>query len=329
MDYSLFCKARARGNVWSRLRSRQGSEIALNMMAETISIIIPTYHSETLGDTLHAIVDQRTFDQVCEIIVAGQQDMADLDNLPKVTFIPVAERPSPAHNRNVGAMQSRGDWLCFTDSDCVPEPDWIEQLARACAAGAVAVGGAVAVPSGMTYWGWCDNLLAFENLLAGVASAQQLDFAATLNFCVRRDLFMCLNGFDESFDGAAGEDRDFCWRLYQAGHSIAFAPGAVVWHHHPRRDFSSAWQHLYRYGEATSQFRFKQGGSITWRMGRLLARLRLIGELAGLARVALRAIARPLRRPRLLRYGWALPGMALLDWAHTLGMIRAIRSHAT
>ena len=298
-------------------------------MVEMISVIVPTYHSEALDATLRAIVGQRAFDQVCEIIVAGQQDMAGLIDLPKLTFIPVVEQPSPARNRNTGAARARGDWVCFTDADCVPEPDWIEQLLRAVAAGADVIGGAVAVPQGTTYWNWCDSLLAFEGLLAGVVSAGQVKSAATLNFCLRRNLFISLGGFDEAFVGAAGEDLDFCWRLRQAGYTITLAPGAVVRHNHSRHSFRSAWQHLYRYGEATSQFRFKRGGNVTWRIWRQVARFPVIGESLGLARVAIRTFLRPFRRPRLLRYAWALPGMMLLDWAHTLGMIQAVRSHAS
>src|SRR5262249_32170252 len=37
-------------------------------------------------------------------------------------------------------------------------------------------------------------------------------------------------GFDPRFR-VAGDDVDLCWRLQQAGWSLAFSPAAVVWHH--------------------------------------------------------------------------------------------------
>lgn len=300
----------------------------MSLMAETISIIIPTYYSKALDTTLRAIAKQCSINRVCEIIVVGQQDIISFTDLPQLRYIHVKENPSPAHNRNCGAMHARGDWICFTDSDCIPNTDWIGQLIRAFDTNVVAVAGAVDLPTGMTYWSWCDHLLAFDRLVVGMRPACQIDFAATLNFCLRRDLFISLGGFDESFPGAAGEDLDFCWRLRQAGHSITFVPEAIVKHYHSREDFYSAWQHLYRYGEATSQFRLKRGHSVAWRVWIQFAKRPFVGELAGLARVALRAIVR-LRLLRILSYAWFLPGIVLLDLAHTLGMMRRIRSYAT
>ncbi len=293
-----------------------------------ISVVIPTYHSESLWDALFAIVEQSAFDRICEIIVVGQQEGTGFAELPKVKFISALERPTPARNRNIGATEAVGEWVCFTDSDCVPEPDWISQLGKAIDTDGAAVGGGVAVPDDIGYWGLCDHLLAFQGQLANEIRGQQLKTAATLNFCVQRDVFMSLGGFDESFTEAAGEDRDFCWRLREAGYEIVFAPKAVVYHHHPRQDFSSAWQHLHRYGRATSQFRFARGGSTTWRIANRLISPPLLGELAGLVRVGCRAILRVVSRPSLLRYWWALPGLVALDCAHTLGMITGIRTYA-
>lgn len=297
-----------------------------DLMAD-VSIIIPTLHSPMLAATLHAACNQSAFDSVLEIIVVGQQENVDFARLPKVVFVPVQEKPSPARNRNIGARVARGDWLCFTDADCVPNSDWIEQIRHVCATGVASIGGAVAIAPEASYWGMCDHLLGFESQVAGLASASHIRFAATLNFCIRRDLFDALGGFDEEFRGAAGEDLDFCRRLYRAGYQITFAPHAVVQHHPPRQDFLSVWKHLYGYGEATVQLRLKQKRDLVWRVAENLVRLPAVGECIGLGRVLLRAILRPLRRPGLLRYSWALPGMAVLDWAHTLSMIRAIRSH--
>lgn len=301
---------------------------SFSSMEGAISVVIPTYHSDSLQDTLDAIADQTAYDQIQEIIVTGQQEESGFAELPKIRFINVVDRPTPARNRNIGAIEATSEWVCFTDSDCIPAPDWIEQLQRAIVTGEVAVGGGVSVPSDIGYWGLCDHLLAFQGQLADRDSGRALKSAATLNFCIQRRLFMALGGFDESFSEAAGEDLDFCWRLREAGQTIAFAPKAVVCHNHPRRDLYSAWRHLYRYGEATCQVRVNRGVSMTWRVGSPVAKLPVIGELAGLLRVGLRALQRVLTRPSLLRHWWTLPGITVLDAAHTLGMISAIRSDA-
>ena len=68
----------------------------------------------------------------------------------------------------------------------------------------------------------------------------------------------------------AGDDVDFCWRLQQEGHVIAFSPTAIVWHH--RRFTLRAFRKQQEgYGEAESMLRFKHliffgpTGTAKWR----------------------------------------------------------------
>jgi glycosyltransferase involved in cell wall biosynthesis len=46
-----------------------------------------------------------------------------------------APHRGPAAARNLAARQARGDFLAFTDDDCRPEPDWLDQFERAFRAG--------------------------------------------------------------------------------------------------------------------------------------------------------------------------------------------------
>ena len=39
-------------------------------------------------------------------------------------------RRGPAANRNAGALRARGEWLAFTDDDCVPDPNWLAPVLR-------------------------------------------------------------------------------------------------------------------------------------------------------------------------------------------------------
>jgi GT2 family glycosyltransferase len=172
-------------------------------------------------------------------------------------------------------------------------------------------------------------LIGFGNQATGMGIMKQLDFAATCNFCIRRDLFQALGGFDESFIGAAGEDWDLSWRLRTAGYTIDFVPHAIITHHHVRNGFRLAWKHLFHYGEALVRFRLMRGCNSAWHWWMKIADISILGELAGLGRVVLRVFFRPVKQPRLILYWWLLPGMALLDMAHTFGMIKEIRTHGS
>ena len=81
--------------------------------------------------------------------------------------------------------------------------------------------------------------------------------------------FESVGGFDIEYH-KAGDDVDFCWRVQQAGHEIAFSPTAIVWHH--RRFTLEAFRKQQEgYGEAESMLRFRHlvffgpTGSAKWR----------------------------------------------------------------
>lgn len=298
-------------------------------MADRVSILIPALHSGSLRPLLEALASQTAAGQIEDIIIAGQQDLSDCQGFDRTIYVPVTERPTPARNRNAAASHARGGWLCFTDSDCIPRPDWIEHYLDAMQPARAALAGSVAIPPGMPYWGRCDHFLGFEQQAEGWSRPGEIEYAATLNFCCRADVFRELNGFNEMFETAGGEDREFCWRLGQNGYKINSVPDAVVVHQHFRKTFHSAWEHIYHYGQVTAQFRFQQNdqASHSWTWGKNIAAIPGLGEAAGLARAVGRMGARLLRHPVLFRQPEIIPGLTLLDLAHTMGMIATIRSH--
>lgn len=292
-----------------------------------ITVVIPTRQSSSLEWVLQALVRQQPAHLIHEILVVGQQDdMERLTRLPKVRYVHVEDRPTPARNRNVGVGEASTEWIAFLDTDAIPERMWLAAFRVSMSTDASVLAGAVAIPEDAGYWARCDNLLAFEAQMANHGSPRTLESAATINFGIRRALFRELKGFDESFASAAGEDRDLCWRLQQAGHEIVFVPDAVVVHRHARLSCRRAVRHFYDYGQAATHFRLLRSDFRRWRVGAWLVRVPLLGEVAGLVRVAVRAFLRPFRQPHYLSENLdALPGVVVLDWAHTLGMIHALR----
>ena len=60
-------------------------------------------------------------------------------------------------------------------------------------------------------------------------------YLITANLAIRRSALEAVDGFDESFPGASGEDTDLTWRLQAAGFRLATTDAAVVRHRHPER----------------------------------------------------------------------------------------------
>jgi GT2 family glycosyltransferase len=293
----------------------------------TFSIIIPTYQSQQIQQTISAIDCQTQPSNIIEVLIVGQQDDLSLPDNSRFRYIRVEKNPSPARNRNVGAFMAKSEWLCFFDSDCVPSNDWFEKVISSLGNDNIYVGAIDLLPD-MPYWSWCDHLLSFGKQVNGIYKGKYLKYAATNNMVVRRNLFIQINGFDESYTLPAGEDYDFCTKARLLGENIRFIHHAVVLHNHTRKSFKNSWNHLYLYGESSVRRRIKNNGELTrWhKFIYLLLSIKILGEIIGLGRVLGRAIQRMSSVPNYLKYWKYLPGIFLLDIAHTKGMISHLRS---
>jgi glycosyltransferase involved in cell wall biosynthesis len=183
----------------------------------------------------------------------------------------------PAAARNLGVRTARGTTVCFTDDDCRPEPDWAARLAAGCDGGAAA-GTTLADPTA----GRCAAAAQLLTHVLQVGSLRLdgacLGFAPTCNLACATELARALP-FDESFPLAAGEDRDWCARLGQAGVRLSYVPAAVVVHG-PQLGLGGLLRQQRRYGRGAVRHR-QAGGDVAG-----------VAYYAGLARACARAGAR-------------------------------------
>ena len=139
--------------------------------------------------------------------------------------------------RNFGVAHAEGEWIAFTDDDCVPSAEWLSELVRAIrernaegATGAVLPlpdvrPGLVPVSSRTDprrrVFGPGNRLAPWEIGTGG-------------NLLLARPLFECAGGFNVVFGpGAryrAAEDIDLLDRVVQLGATIVYQPNAVVFH---------------------------------------------------------------------------------------------------
>jgi GT2 family glycosyltransferase len=169
----------------------------------------------------------------------------------RITYIRSQGR-GPAVARNLGALGAHGEVLAFTDDDCEPAPGWLRELAATLAASG-AEGAAGRTVNGAA--GACSEAsqLVVSALRRTARHAGGPAFVASNNVCFRREPFLELGGFDESFPLAAAEDRDLCERWIEAGHRFADSPRAVVVHRH-RLSLPGFWRQHFRYGQGAFDF---------------------------------------------------------------------------
>src|SRR5207245_2886052 len=106
----------------------------------SISVVVPTYNRARVVADLHGALARQVYPASCmEIIVI---DNSSTDGTEEVVrdcqaALPISVRfirkpnDGPAASRNVGARHARGDVIAFTDSDCLPDPNWLRNAARA------------------------------------------------------------------------------------------------------------------------------------------------------------------------------------------------------
>jgi glycosyltransferase involved in cell wall biosynthesis len=174
----------------------------------------PTHRYEII------IVDNNSTDRSAEIV---------RDGFNRLRLVREAEQGSYSA-RNRGSREARGEVVVFTDPDCEPRADWLEQIRYAMAGpgtGVVLGDRRFARDTGIL-----GMLAAYESALGShIFTTQRVEcyYAYTNNMAVRGAILKNLNGFRNLNRGA---DSLFLRQAIERyGRSVLkYAPGAVVRH---------------------------------------------------------------------------------------------------
>ncbi|MCM8798839.1 MAG: glycosyltransferase family 2 protein, partial [Candidatus Omnitrophica bacterium] len=102
-------------------------------MFPKISIVIAGYNcSQTIEETLKACLNQDYPRDLYEVIFVD--DGSNDGTQESVRKFPVRyiwqPHSGPAKARNIGWQEAEGEIIFFTDSDCVPDEEWIRTLIK-------------------------------------------------------------------------------------------------------------------------------------------------------------------------------------------------------
>jgi glycosyltransferase involved in cell wall biosynthesis len=210
-----------------------------------VSVIVPVYNgAKSLDACLTALSAQRkpmVGVDGCEVIVVDDGSVdgsAEIAAQHGVTVIR-QNHAGVAVARNRGAQQARGQLLLFTDADCEPLPNWVEQMVASFAdPDVVGVKGVYRTRQHALVARFAQA--EYEEKYARLRQRSQIDFIDTYSAAYRRDVFLAEGGFNPEF--LRNQDQEFSFRLAKAGYKLVFAPQAVVLHQHP----TTLWRYAMR-----------------------------------------------------------------------------------
>lgn len=195
-----------------------------------VSVVMPHFNDRDNLDVCLTLLAQQTFpSDRTEIIVADNGSPCGIEAVRETVrgrarVIEVAERGAgPA--RNAGVQVSTGDALAFIDSDCRPDPRWLEEGLMVLET-ADFVGGRVDIlvgdPERLTAAEAFETVFAFRN----DRYVEEEQFTVTASMFVWRAVFDDVG----PFENGVPEDIDWCERATAKGHRIRFAPKSIVGH---------------------------------------------------------------------------------------------------
>ncbi len=251
------------------------------------SVIIPAFNSANrLSDCLEALENQTCPRDLYEIIVVDDGSRDDTALAAKRFNVRYRhqENRGPAAARNNGAGMAEGDIVLFTDDDCAPDKNWIAEMTSSLEAeGVVGVKGAYRTAQGAL---WARFAQAeFEDRYRRLRKRKYIDMVDTHAAGYKKDVFLAMGGFDESFPVPNNEDVDLSYRMSVHGHKMVFNPNAVVRHaDHPdtaarymKLKFWRGYWRMVVYGRYTGKMVSDSYTPQTLKLQILLALLSLVG----------------------------------------------------
>jgi GT2 family glycosyltransferase len=209
-----------------------------------VSIIVPTFNGlGLLKKTIPSLL-KTNYPNIEVIVVDNGSSDGSVSFLskvyPDVSVISLRENKGITIPCNLGASAAHGSLVSFLNNDMEVDPDWLLPLVLA-----IEFNERVACCDSkyMNYferdkidWSggagrFIDNYGNAVNRGGGEIDKGQFNIGEAFHglSLFRKDLFMRVGGFDESFFGYYDE-TELCWRLHRFGYKTLFVPESVIYH---------------------------------------------------------------------------------------------------
>ncbi len=231
-DDNLYGKLSANGRKlveryydWNEISSKLGNRIYDLYFSQSplFSVIIPMYRGDYIEKIIGKLNQQTYRDFEVIIVDSGKERREAIRSLCNFRLKYIFKSDiGAARARNVGIQNASGKIVAFTDDDCQPDPDWLEN------AGKYFEDYAIAGLEGSIYTDE-DKINDPKYRIVSNKGIEGIGFM-TANLFIRLNILKMIEGFDVRFDKPHfREDTDLAWRAQKHG-KIPFGKDVRVFH---------------------------------------------------------------------------------------------------
>jgi len=219
------------------------------------SVIVPTYNRiELLKKTLESLFRQNFKDYEVIVVNDGSSDgtheyLSELSETSHFTYVHHANSGLAA-TRLAGLQHAGGEYIAFTDDDCIVPSDWLEKLHDAFQRHGIAgVGGSTVTGDPSNPYAQANDMINNYFKSAMNNAGTEVPFLTGNNVAYTRACLEKVGGPDKRFRMGA-EDRDLLFRVVQAGGTMIYDPSIVVTHYNDA-DFAQFVKHQFEFGKGS------------------------------------------------------------------------------
>jgi len=218
-----------------------------------VSIIIPVRNGEKHLEKCTSSLKNLSYSEL-EIIFINDGSTDRTGEILKKSNVKVIETEGigPSRARNLALNGANGEFVAFTDSDCLVKENWINELLNGFKNENVAgVGGDQLSPLDETDFGRnVQDFMKCVGFITGYIKTEKrlkkVSHNPTCNVMYRKAVIEKTGGFCPGL--WPGEDVELDWRITKKGYKLLFNPEAIVYHYRPENSRKYR-KMMYNYGK--------------------------------------------------------------------------------
>jgi len=221
-----------------------------------VSVIVAAYNSEKkISKCINSLFNIGYPNYEIIVIDDGSTDRTKdvLSEFKGRINIIESKHSGPSKCRNIAVKEAKGEFIAFTDSDCIVDRNWIKELVKCFINDKVAGSGGIQLsPEDETHFGKrVQKFFDLTGFLGGYIKSsrseelKEVSHNPSCNVMYRKSAFLEIGGFDE--DIWPSEDVDLDFRLKKRGFIFMFNPKAIIYHYRAQ-SIKQLASMMHRYG---------------------------------------------------------------------------------